>query len=177
MRLAQILLPITFLVSHVVADGASISAAIDNIAAATEKLNETVAGFPNNPILGLTDIGDLLVNSVGALKAINDGTKVAEASANLTTAEAIGLAGKIQTLASTVTTTLDTTKAAKSKFDKLLIVSPIVLLNLKQQRTATVEFGDAVISKVPVELQPIAQNLQAPILAALDAAIDYYNPF
>ena len=66
------------------ADGASISAAIDNIAAATEKLNETVAEFPDNPILGLTDIGDLLVNSVGVLKTINEGTKVAEASANLT---------------------------------------------------------------------------------------------
>ena len=192
MRLGQIILPITFLVSHVVADGASISAAIDNIAAATEKLNETVAEFPDNPILGLTDIGDLLVNSVGVLKTINEGTKVAEASANLTayvysilqsrllteiSLEAIGLAGKIQALSSTVTSTLDTTVAAKSKFDKLLIVSPIVLLNLKQQRSATVEFGDAVTSKVPVELQPVAQNLQAPILAAFDEAIDAYNPF
>merc|ERR1711939_750671 len=147
MRLTQILLPVTFLVSHVVADGASISAAIDNIAAATEKLNETVAEFPDNPILGLTDI------------------------------EAIGLAGKIQALSSTVTSTLDTTVDAKSKFDKLLIVSPIVLLNLKQQRSATVDFGDAVTAKVPVELQPVAQNLQAPILAAFDEAIDAYNPF
>ncbi|KAG4418072.1 hypothetical protein IFR04_008809 [Cadophora malorum] len=177
MRLTQILLPVTFLVSHVVADGASISAAIDNIAAATEKLNETVAEFPDNPILGLTDIGDLLVNSVGVLKTINEGTKVAEVSANLTALEAIGLAGKIQALSSTVTSTLDTTVDAKSKFDKLLIVSPIVLLNLKQQRSATVDFGDAVTAKVPVELQPVAQNLQAPILAAFDEAIDAYNPF
>ena len=91
--------------------------------------------------------------------------------------EAIGLAGKIQALSSTVTSTLDTTVDAKSKFDKLLIVSTIVLLNLKQQRSATVDFGDAVTAKVPVELQPVAQNLQAPILAAFDEAIDAYNPF
>ncbi|KAK0113503.1 hypothetical protein ONS96_014366 [Cadophora gregata f. sp. sojae] len=177
MRLTQILLPITFLVSHVAADGASISAAIDNIGAAAGKLNETVADFPNNPILGLTDIGDLLVNSVGVLKTINEGTKVAEASAQLTTLEAFGLAGKIQSLSSSVTSTLDTTVAAKKKFDKLLIVSPIVLLNLKQQKSATVEFGDAVTAKVPAELQEIAKNLQAPILAAFDKAIDAYNPF
>lgn len=39
------------------------------------------------------------------------------------------------------------------------------------------DFGDAVTAKVPVELQPVAQNLQAPILAAFDEAIDAYNPF
>lgn len=197
MLLAQILLPITFLVSHALADGASISAAIDNISAATAKLNETVAEFPDNPILGLTDIGELLVDSTAALISIKQGTKVAEASGNLTlyvhyfllnkclqlltclcfSLEAFGLAGKITSLSSTVQSTLDTTVAAKSKFDKLLIVSPIVLLNLKQQRSATVDFGDAVTEKVPVELQPIAKNLQAPILAALDKAIAAYKIF
>ncbi|KAG4440772.1 hypothetical protein IFR05_003759 [Cadophora sp. M221] len=177
MLLAQILLPLTFLVSHVLADGASISAAIDNISAAAAKLNETVAGFPDNPILGLTDIGDLLVDSTAALKSIKQGTKVAEASGNLTVLEAFGLAGKISSLSTTVQSTLDTTVAAKPRFDKLLIVSPIVLLNLKQQRSATVDFGDAVTEKIPVELQPIAKNLQAPILAALDKAIAAYKTF
>ncbi|KAH7327114.1 antigenic cell wall galactomannoprotein-like protein [Rhexocercosporidium sp. MPI-PUGE-AT-0058] len=177
MRLAQILLPVTFLVTHVLADGASISAAIDKISAATVQLNGTVAEFPDNPIYGLTDIGDLLVDSTAVLKGIKQGTKVAKASGNLTILEAIGLAGKITSLSSTVQSTLDTTVAAKSKFDKLLIVSPIVLLNLKQQKSATVDFGNAVTEKIPVELQPIAQSLQAPILAAFDKAIAAYKPF
>lgn len=84
MLFAQILLPVTFLVSHVLADGASISAAIDNISDATVKLNQTVAEFPDNPIYGLTDIGDLLVYSTAVLKSIKQGTQVAEASGNLT---------------------------------------------------------------------------------------------
>lgn len=39
------------------------------------------------------------------------------------------------------------------------------------------DFGDAVTEKVPLELQPVAKNLQAPILVAFDKAVAAYKPF
>ncbi|KAL2060661.1 hypothetical protein VTL71DRAFT_9302 [Oculimacula yallundae] len=175
--LTQLLLPVTLLITQVLADGASISAAIDKISAAAIQLNETVAEFPDNPIYGLTDIGDLLIDSTAVLKSIKQATKVAEASGELTLLEAIGLAGKITSLASGVQSTLDSTVAAKPKFDKLLVVSPVVLINLKLQKSATEEFGSKVVEKVPVDLRPIAENLQKPILEAFDKAIASYKKF
>jgi hypothetical protein len=53
MRCSTFLLPVAFLATHVVADGAAIVAAIGTILNATTALNTTVASFPDNPFLDL----------------------------------------------------------------------------------------------------------------------------
>lgn len=74
-------------------------------------------------------------------------------------------------------TVLVTLVNAKPKFDKLVIVSPVVLINLKLQKAATDKFSAAVISKVPVDLKETAEGLVAPIDIAFEAALEEYSPF
>jgi hypothetical protein len=141
------ILSVSLLLTTVLADGASILAAMAKISASTAKLNNTVADFPAG-IAGLADVVPLLIDSTTLLHDINSGTKVAQQSANLTNAEVLGVAGATQALVTSVQSVLNTLVAAKPKFDKLLIVSPVVLINLKEEKSATDKFSAAVISKL-----------------------------
>lgn len=168
------LLPIAVLIASVAADGAAIVAALEKITSATIALNDTVASFPTG-ILGVVDTVKLLADSVTLLQDINDGTTVAEASANLTLSETISVAESTIALVADVESTLTTIIAAKPKFDALLLVSPVILLNLKLEKDATDKFSAAVISKVPTDLQAYAEIIVAPVDTAFDAAITAYE--
>ncbi len=86
------------------------------------------------------------------------------------------MAGRTITLASSVNSTITAIVAAKSKFDKLLL-SPVILLNLELEKSATDDLSAAIIEKVPTELQAIAQTLVDGIDASFDQSIAAYNPF
>lgn len=146
------LLPLALLTTTVLADGASILAAMGIITNSTTALDNVVTSFPSG-ILGITDVIPLLSASAKLLSDIQSGTQVADNSANLTVAEAIGIAGATQTLSTTVNKTLTDVIAAKSRFDTLLIISPTVLLNLKLEKKASDDFGAAVVEKIPEALQ------------------------
>jgi hypothetical protein len=170
------IVPFTLLITTVLADDASIIAAIGKISSSTAKLNNTVTDFSAG-LLGLADVVPLLIDSTNLLHDINSGTRVASSSANLTILETLGVASATTSLVKDVQNVLMTIVNAKPKFDKLVIVSPVVLINLKQQKAATDKFSKAVISKVPVELKEVAKNLVAPIDTAFKAAIEEYSPF
>lgn len=169
------LLPLAFLISKALADGAAIVAAMATISSATVALNNTVASFPSNVLADLLDVAPLLSDSISLLNDINAATHVAQTSANLTTLEATSVAQSTLSLASTVESVLNTIIAAKPKFDKLLVVSPVILLNLREEKAATDEFGSAVTAKVPSALQATASGLLAPIDAAFNEAIGVYE--
>jgi Hydrophobic surface binding protein A len=171
------LLPISLLVARALADGAAIVAAMTTIGNATVKLNSTVSSFPDNPLLDLLDVGGLLTDSISLLNDINAATHIAQASANLTLLEAISVAQSTISLASMVESTLTNIVNSKPKFDKLVVVSPVILLNLKSEKGATDSFGAAVVAKVPAALQATAQNLLAPIDDAFNSAIATYGEF
>lgn len=109
------------------------------------------------------------------LKDINDGTDIATASTNLTLTETLAVAGATQNLVTTVTSTLNTLVLAKPMFDKLLVVTPVVFLNLKAQLEATVEFGDAVVEKIPAAYQGLAVLVLEPVLVAFNSTIEIYE--
>jgi hypothetical protein len=115
------------------------------------------------------------VNSQTVLNDINEGTTIATDSANLTLSETVAVASATAKLSLVVQSTLNTLLLAKSKFDKLLVVSPIVLYNLKQQQTATNEFGAAVTAKVPTAYQGLAASLLKPIQTAFNTTITAYE--
>jgi hypothetical protein len=169
------LLPISLLVARALADGAAIVAAMTTVGNATVKLNNTVSSFPDNPLLDLLDIGGLLTDSISLLNDINAATHIAKASANLTILEAISIAQSTISLASMVESTLTNIVNSKPKFDKLIVVSPVILLNLKSEKSATDDFGAAVVAKVPPVLKATAQNLLAPIDDAFNSAIAAYG--
>ncbi|KAE9376202.1 cell wall protein [Stipitochalara longipes BDJ] len=171
-------LPIlSLLVAKAAADGAAIVAAMSTISSATVSLNNTVSSFPSNPVLDLLDIGPLLSDSLTLLNDINAATSIAQKSANLSLTDAVSVAQSTLSLASTVESTLTNIVNSKPKFDKLVVVSPVILLNLKEEKAATDKFGAAVVSKVPPALQATAQGLLAPIDDAFNSAIATYEEF
>lgn len=168
MRFSTVLLPLAALTSSVLADGASITAALGSISNATTALNSSITSFraDGDPL----KLIPVLLQSTTLLSDINDGTKTATSSANLTTDEALTVAGATLSLVSTVQSTLDNIVAGKQLF-ALELVGPVIYLNLEQQQSATDKFSAAVIAKVPAELQSTAQIIIAPIDAAFTAAI------
>ena len=101
----------------------------------------------------------------------------ADASAELTIDETIQVSGATSKLVEGVQTSLKTIVNTKSEFDKLLVISPIVLLNLEQEKAATDKFTKAVIAKLPEQFRSIAQGLTAPVDVAFDNAIATYKKF
>jgi len=172
MRLS--ILTLALLSSTVLADGASILAAMSKVANATVALNETVTNFPSG-LAGLADVLPLLVGSITLLSDINQGISVAQASANLTLTETVEVASATTSLVSGVQSTLLNIENSKPKFDALLLVSPVLLLNLKLEKEATDKFSAAIISKLPAAFASLAESLTAPIDTAFDAAIADYE--
>jgi hypothetical protein len=151
------------------ADGTAIIAAMNKIINATTALDKVVANFPAGP-QGFLDVVSLLLASAIVLSDINSGTIVADASANLTFDEAVQVAGTTGTLVSVTQSSLNSIIAAKPIFDADLL-SPLILINLKEEKAASDKFSAAVISKVPAILQSTAESLVAPIDTAFTQAI------
>ncbi|RDW87752.1 hypothetical protein BP5796_03446 [Coleophoma crateriformis] len=169
------LVPLTLLITAVLASGDAIAAAMGKIANSTMALNKTVGTFPSGVLAAVSDALPLLSDSATLLADINSGTQIAKASANLTIPEAFQIASATSSLATTVQQTLATVENAKKKFDSLVFISPVILLNLKMEKDATDKFSAAVVSKVPDALQGTAKSLIAPIDTAFDSAISFYT--
>ncbi|KFY87240.1 hypothetical protein V500_07043 [Pseudogymnoascus sp. VKM F-4518 (FW-2643)] len=170
------ILPIALLASTVVADGAAILAAMTKISAATSKLNGTIADF-HGGLIGLGETIPILIQSTTLLNDIKEGTKTADASAELTVDETIQVAGATSNLVAGVQSSLKTIVATKPEFDELLVISPVILINLEQQKSATDKFSKAVVAKLPEQFRSIAEGLIAPIDVAFDEAIATYKKF
>jgi hypothetical protein len=170
MRFSTLLLPLGLAAGLV--DGASILTAMGIIANATIALNSSVTSFreDGDPLKLLP----IIVDSSTLLSDIKSGTKSAQASANLTVDEAFSVAGATISLVSGVQTTLANIIAGKDLFS-LELVSPIIYLNLEEEKAATDQFSAAVLAKVPASLLSIAEGLVAPIDPAFEAAIAAYK--
>ncbi|KUJ13566.1 uncharacterized protein LY89DRAFT_160102 [Mollisia scopiformis] len=175
MRFALLPLGVSFLITQVLADGASILTAMTTITNATLALNTTLNSFPSNPELAIGDIAPLLVDSVNLLDDINNGVTVATQSANLTLPETIEVAQATLNLSTAVSTTLSNLMRTKANFDKLKVITPVVLVNLKLENAASERFGAAVVAKVPPAFQAQALSLLAPIEASFNTTIAYYS--
>lgn len=160
-------------VSTVLADGAAIADAISAIQNATQELTTTVASW-NGGILGAIPI---VSESTSLLTAINQATATAKQSANLSDIEAVTVGLGIITLVTDVNSSLTTIIAAKPKFDETLL-SGVVLLNLALEKSASTDFSDAVIEKLPDTFVSTGETLSGEITASFDQAIDVYDgPF
>ncbi|KAB8300515.1 hypothetical protein EYC80_000678 [Monilinia laxa] len=164
------ILPILFLTSKVIADGQKIIDAIEEIANTTTSLNQTVESWPGTLLTSLP----ILTLSTKLLLNINTGIHTASSSANLTLAETITIATSTQNLVSTVESTLHTIVGAKPKFDHLLF-SPLILLNLVEEKSATDKFSAAIIGKIPAVFQEFSRQLVAPVDTAFEASIAVYE--
>lgn len=147
-----------------------IPTAIADITTGTVALNQTVANWFGGP-LGLLPI---VAKNNELLDAIHDGTDKVTASDPLDFQGAIDVATSAVALQSDVKDTIDTIIRTKHKFDIYLIVSPIIKSNLKKQKAATADFSKALLSKIPADLQPVAEGLIGEINAQFDRGISAY---
>ncbi|KAH8746216.1 hydrophobic surface binding protein A-domain-containing protein [Diaporthe sp. PMI_573] len=170
MLVARFIPALVFGVGSVLADGAAIASAISAIQNATDELTTTVSNYNGN-LLGSLPI---IVQSTSLLSTIKKGTKTAEESAALADLEALTVGLATITLVGKVNASLDAIVDAKPKFDRNLL-TPVVLLNLEQQRSASSDFSDAVVSKLPAAFVSTGQQLAAQISAAFSEAISVYS--
>ncbi|KAK0627573.1 hydrophobic surface binding protein A-domain-containing protein [Immersiella caudata] len=168
MKLTTLLAPLS-LVATVFAQGV-IEQSLTTVNEQALELQQAVESWKGS-FLGTLPI---IKESTDILDSIHKGTKAAKGSPPLDVLGAIGVAVATQTLAQSVNTTLTTLIAAKPKFDKLLL-SPAILINLSLQKAATTKMSEVIIEKVPVELQPTAQELIKPIDAAFEFAIQRFH--
>lgn len=157
-------------VSTVLADGAAIEGAISAIQNATSALSDTVGSWDG----GLLGSLPIIVDSTSLLNTINKGTATAKQSANLSDVEGFTVGVDTIQLVTDVNSSLTTIIAAKSKFDKILL-TPVVLLNLELEKSASADFSDAVISKLPATLVSAGETLSEEIAASFDQAIGVYS--
>ncbi|QPH16071.1 hypothetical protein C2857_000617 [Epichloe festucae Fl1] len=160
----------------VAADGKekeAITHALGLINTQTADLGSAVANWKGD-LLGALPI---TTKSAQLLEQLRRSRRTADASRPLSTDEALAVAVATGDLSRVVQATLGTIVDNKPRFDKLLVLSPVVLLNLELQRGATADFSDAVVRKVPEGLKTIAQGLIKPIDDAFAAAIDKYKLF
>lgn len=170
MLLARVIPALAFGVGSVIADGAAIVNAITAIQNATNELTTTVSNYNGN-ILGSLPI---ILQSTSLLSTIKKGTQTAEESAALADLEAVTVGLATITLVGNVNASLDAIVDAKPKFDRNLL-TPVVLLNLEQQRSASSDFSDAVVSKLPPTFVSTGQQLAAQISEAFSEAISVYS--
>ncbi|KAG5984263.1 hypothetical protein E4U54_006154 [Claviceps lovelessii] len=155
------------------ADGKSITAALGAIQNKTTDLGTSVSSWSGHLLSALP----ITISSSSLLGQIKDATSTAHASDPLTLDGALAVALATGSLAAVVQTTLRTIVDNKPRFDKLLILSPVVLIELKLQRHATAQLSGAIVDKVPEAFRAVAQGLIKPIDDAFGAAIDAFTMF
>lgn len=172
MRFTTFVAPLAFLASTVAADGQAIADAVGVINTVTLELQSKVTSWKGD-LLGALPI---TVVSGELLADINNATKTAKASAPLDALEALTVAIAVNNLSGSVNQTIAAIVARRPQFDKLLL-RPVILLNLELEKDATDKLGAALADKVPAELKPAAQQLQATIDGYFDTGIQAYKLF
>ncbi|GFP57919.1 hypothetical protein ACSS6W_007204 [Trichoderma asperelloides] len=147
--------------------------ALGTITSDTTSLNTTVANFDGDPL----NLIKITIQSAELLCAINKGTDTANKAANLTFDQTLAIATATLALATDVNQTITTIINTKPQFDRLLVVDPVILLNLKLEQDATRKFSAAVVAKVPEALQSVAKGLTQGIDDSFAEGIAVYEHF
>lgn len=154
------------------ADSAAIVDAVKKANEDTAKLGQVVSKWKGD-ILGTLPI---VAESTALLVTVKKGKKVASESDEMDFYGTLDVAYAVTDLTAVVNTTLTALIDAKPKFDKLLM-SPLIFGTLELQKKATDEMSEAIVSKVPVQLQDLARDIAAPIDASFELALDEFHPF
>ncbi|KAL9087671.1 MAG: hypothetical protein Q9165_006595 [Trypethelium subeluteriae] len=147
-------------------DLATIQNALNAINTAAGTLDTDVKAFDGSSAA----VTLLQSDSAAVLSAINTGNSQIAPTDPISYNDALTVAGTTGTLITTLNQTIADLIAQKPAFDSAG-VSSIVLDQLQQQNTAATTFGATVVSKIPSDLQSIAQGLIAQITAAFQQGI------
>ncbi|GKT46609.1 cell wall mannoprotein 1 [Colletotrichum spaethianum] len=152
-------------------DLASIQAALNTINSALQGLDNSVKNT-NSVTLGG---GIQLLGAVGGVKnSIESATTQVQASEVLNAQDARNLKAATDALTNNVKVTINDVIAKKSLVDSLG-ATPLVAVALQDQKTASVALAQALVSKVPPELNADAQKSATALSNVLDQGIGVFG--
>ncbi|KAK6223579.1 Cell wall galactomannoprotein Mp2/Allergen F17-like protein [Colletotrichum tabaci] len=152
-------------------DLASIQAALNTINSALQGLDNSVKATTSVTIGG----GIQLIGAVGSVKtSIQDATTQVQASQPLNNQDARNLKAATDALTNNVKVTINDVVAKKSLVDSLG-ATPLVAVALQDQKTASVALAQALVSKVPPELNADAQKSATALSTVLDQGIGIFG--
>ena len=134
-------------------------------------LNSTLASYSGDE----EGLASILDKSNILLDDIKSGAETAKASPPLSFAETLSLADLTATLAAYSTDNIDTLIAVKPKLAEKPETIPITRSVLVDMQAAIQDFSNAVLQRVPLELEPVARKLVERIDADLERGIDAYS--
>ncbi|KAL2264113.1 hypothetical protein VTK26DRAFT_1982 [Humicola hyalothermophila] len=171
MKLTALLAPLA-LAGAAAADSAAIVAAVNAAAEGTTALGAAVSNWKGD-LLGTLPI---VTESTALLVTVKKGARTAEESDEMDFYGVLDVAHAVTDLTGVVNATLTALVDAKPKFDRLLM-SPLIFATLELQKRATGEMSEAIVAKVPEQLQDLARDIAQPIDASFELALDEYHPF
>ncbi|KAK2729020.1 cell wall galactomannoprotein mp2 allergen f17-like protein [Colletotrichum kahawae] len=148
-------------------DLATIQAALNTINSALQGLDNSVKNTQTVTLGG----GIQLLGAVGSVKtSIEDATTQVQASEVLNRKDALNLKAATDALTNNVKVTINDVVAKKSLVDSLG-ATPLVAVALQDQKSASVALAQALVSKVPPELNADAQKSAVALSTVLDQGI------
>ncbi|GJC87592.1 cell wall mannoprotein 1 [Colletotrichum liriopes] len=163
--------PVSIQQSKYKRDLATIQAALNTINSALQGLDNSVKATNSVSIGG----GIQLLGAVGGVKtSIEDATTQVRASEVLNTQDARNLKAATDALTNNVKVTINDVVAKKALVDSLG-ATPLVAVALQDQKTASVALAQALVSKVPPELNADAQKSATALSTVLDQGIGIFG--
>lgn len=153
-------------IALVVRQLATIESAFDSIETALENLDTAVNAITGDD--AATEAAAVESASSDLLTTLSDATTTVEGATAVDDTDAITLASDAQNLNTEVTTVIDDLVAKESIIEANGYTAD-VCSNLEATETATQTFGDAVVAKVPTDLQSAAESLIASAVAAIQS--------
>ncbi|KZL79685.1 cell wall galactomannoprotein mp2 allergen f17-like protein [Colletotrichum incanum] len=163
--------PVSIQQSKYKRDLATIQAALNTINSALQGLDNSVKATNSVTIGG----GIQLLGAVGGVKtSIEDATTQVQASQVLNKQDAKNLKAATDALTNNVKVTINDVVAKKGLVDSLG-ATPLVAVALQDQKTASVALAQALVSKVPPELNADAQKSASALSTVLDQGIGIFG--
>lgn len=145
-----------------------VETALYNISNYTVTLGDAI----NNFVVDYTSLNNLQLQTDNVLGAIDSGIASSATIANLTTEDVVLLTSVLDQLVDVVNVSVTATIKQKTSFGGL---GPVILSGLQKQLNATLDFQDAVSSKIPSALVAAAAAANAPIVSSLESGISVFS--
>lgn len=146
----------------------SIKGVLTGISGKVATLHTAIKSYQGGNSQSVESASDTLV------AAINSGAAKVKSSDDLNSMDALGLQEPVSDLKDDVKSTITDLNSKKQQIVAAGKGS-VTLTDLKQQKTAALKLADAIVAKVPDNLQEIAQNLASGISDAIQKGIDDFK--
>ena len=149
-------------------DLASVTGVLSGISDKVGALHTSIMNYNGGNTQSVESASDTLVDS------INSGTTKVKGTDTLNSMDALGLQEPVSNLKDKIQSTITDLKGKKQK----LVAAGkggVTLDDLKKQKSAALKLSDAIVSKVPDNLQDIAHDLSSGISDAIQKGIDGFQ--